>query len=105
MKRLFFVLSLVLVCSSIFSQEKEWKVKGFEPQIRLSFDEGVDYQKNFSFGADFVAAYRFNEIIRLGAGVGVDYVNMRLAEYDADSDIAAGIDMATDKSYSSFMIN
>ena len=33
-----------------------------------------------------------------------DYVNMRLAEYDADSDIAAGIDMATDKSYSSFMI-
>lgn len=72
MKRLFFVLSLVLVCSSIFSQEKEWKVKGVEPQIRLSFDEGVDYPKNFSFGADFVAAYRFNEIIRLGAGVGVD---------------------------------
>ena len=58
----------------MFSQEKEWKVKGFEPQVRVAFDEGVDYQKNFSFGADFVAAYRFNEIIRLGAGVGVDYV-------------------------------
>ena len=63
-----------------FSQEKEWKVKGFEPQVRVSFDEGVDYQKNFSFGADFIAAYRFNEIIRLGAGVGLDYINMRFEE-------------------------
>lgn len=80
MKRLFFVVGLVLTCSSVFSQEKEWKVKGFEPQVRVSFDEGVDYQKNFSFGADFIAAYRFNEIIRLGAGVGLDYVNMRFEE-------------------------
>jgi hypothetical protein len=81
MKRIFIVMSLMLMCSYVFSQEeKEWKVKGFEPQIRLSFDEGIDYQKNFSFGADFIAAYRFNEIVRLGAGVGLDYVNLRFEE-------------------------
>lgn len=99
MKKILFVLGFALVCSSVFSQEKEWKVKGFEPQIRLAFDEGVDYQKNFSFGADFVAAYRFNEIVRLGAGVGIDYINMRFEEskyigykkYDAYNEAAMTI--------------
>ena len=62
------------------SQEKAWKLKGFEPQIRFSFDEGVDYQKNYSFGLDVILAYRFNEIFRLGIGAGVDYVKMRFEE-------------------------
>lgn len=73
-------MSFALMCAFAVAQEKNWKVKGFEPQIRISFDEGIDYQKNFSFGADFIAAYRFNEIVRLGAGVGIDYVNMKFEE-------------------------
>lgn len=77
MKKVLFSLGFVLLCSPLFSQEKEWKVKGFEPQIRISFDEGADRQKNFSFGADVLFAYRFNEHIRLGAGAAVDYVNLK----------------------------
>jgi len=70
MKKVLLLLIAVAFCSAIFAQntenmsgESNWKTKGFEPQIRISFDEGIDYQKNFSFGADFVASYRFNEIL------------------------------------------
>lgn len=86
-------MSLAFVCGSAFAQEspevqktstapteKEWKVKGFEPQVRVFADEGLDKQQNLSLGADFVAAYRFNEIIRLGGGVGVSYVDLRFQE-------------------------
>ena len=78
MKKFLLLLSLLLIFSSTFAQD--WKVKGFEPQIRLSFDEGMDYQKNFSFGADVIMAYRVNPIFRLGIGAGIDYVNLRFEE-------------------------
>ena len=80
MKRILLVASLTLICAFTFAQEKDYKIKGFEPQIRLTFDEGIDYQRNFSFGADFLAAYRFNEIVRLGAGAGIKYINMKFEE-------------------------
>lgn len=80
MKRLYVILSAVCIYSLAFSQESNWNAKGFESQVRVSFDEGVDYQKNFSFGADYIAAYRFNEIVRLGAGIGIDYVKLRFEE-------------------------
>lgn len=74
MKRVLFIVTLTLCCGFVFSQEgKEWKTKGFEAQIKLCVDEGVDYQKNTSCSADFVAAYRFNELFRLGAGIGIEY--------------------------------
>ncbi len=78
MKKIFCILTVVLLCLPLKAQD--WKIRGFEPQIRLTFDEGLDYQKNFSFGLDLVAAYRFNEFIRLGGGVGLDYINMRFEE-------------------------
>lgn len=54
----------------------EFYLKGFEPHVRISFDEGIDLFKNFSFGLDLLAAYRFNEHFRIGAGVGLTYVNL-----------------------------
>ena len=57
-------------------EEEEFDLKGFEPHIRISFDEGIDLFKNFSFGLDLLAAYRFNEHFRIGAGVGLNYVNL-----------------------------
>lgn len=105
MKKLFFVLSFAFVCGSAFAQDvketpateettenqatqatqeaepaKPWRVKGFEPQVRIFLDEGLDKQKNLSLGVDFIASYRFNEIFRLGGGVGVQYVNLRFDE-------------------------
>lgn len=57
-------------------EEDEFDLKGFEPHIRISFDEGIDLFKNFSFGLDLLAAYRFNEHFRIGAGAGLNYVNL-----------------------------
>ena len=81
MKKLFLVMSIVLVCGNVFAQEEQrWKVKGFEPQVRVFFDEGIDKQVNLAFGADFIASYRFNEYVRLGGGVGLDYLYLRFQE-------------------------
>lgn len=99
MKKLFIVMSLAWICGSVVAQEatetpsaqeaqtanemqpaKEWKVKGFEPQVRVFLDEGMDKQKNWSFGADFIASYRFNEIVRIGGGVGLQYSYLRYGE-------------------------
>lgn len=54
----------------------EFASRGFEPQLSVSFNEGVDSYKNFSFGLDFLAAYRANEYFRIGAGLGLDYINL-----------------------------
>lgn len=58
------------------NESEEFDLKGFEPHIRVSFDEGIDLFKNFSFGLDLLAAYRFNEHFRIGAGVGLNYVRL-----------------------------
>ena len=54
----------------------EFASRGFEPQLSVSFNEGVDSYKNFSFGLDFIAAYRANEYFRIGAGIGFNYINL-----------------------------
>ena len=50
--------------------------KGFEPQVRVAGDIGIDSYKNNSFGADFVAGYRVTEMFRIGLGVGISYVDL-----------------------------
>ena len=50
--------------------------KGVEPQVRVTGDIGVDSYKNNSFGADFVAGYRVTDMFRIGAGVGISYVDI-----------------------------
>lgn len=54
----------------------EFAERGFEPQLSISFNEGIDSYKNFSFGLDFLAAYRANEYFRIGAGIGINYINL-----------------------------
>ncbi len=77
MKKLFSIaLFGVLFVFPTYAQDS-WEKKGFEPQIRVTFDEGIDNFDNFSFGADFLAGYRFNEHIRIGAGVGLNYIDLR----------------------------
>ncbi len=77
MKKLFSItLFGVLFVFSTYAQDS-WEKKGFEPQIRVTFDEGIDNFDNFSFGADFLAGYRFNEIVCIGAGVGLNYIDLR----------------------------
>lgn len=50
--------------------------KGFEPQVKVTGNIGVDSYKNNSFGADFVAGYRVTDMFRVGIGVGISYVDL-----------------------------
>jgi hypothetical protein len=50
--------------------------QGFQPEIRVGYELGVDHDKNQSFGAEFIAGYRITPTFRLGAGVGVSYVDL-----------------------------
>lgn len=86
MKKLILFLSAVCLCAPAAAQQS-WKTKGFEPQVRMVDAEGIDFQRNLNFGADFVAAYRFNEIIRLGGGIGIEYVYMKFDEVDEPTTI------------------
>ena len=61
------LVGLVTLCTS---------AQGFEPEIRVGYDLGVDTYKNTSFGGKFTAGYRFNPMFRFGAGVGMDYVDL-----------------------------
>lgn len=70
-----FVLFFSLVMHAQIKEEG-FEKKGFEPQLRISFDEGIDSYKNFSFGLDIIASYRINEYFRIGAGTGLNYVNL-----------------------------
>lgn len=70
MKKFLFLSLALLFFSQSFAQSK------FEPQVRATFDAGVDHDKNLSFGADFVAGYRISPNIRIGAGAGISYVNL-----------------------------
>ena len=44
---------------------------GFEPQIKVSYELGIDEDKNQSFGGEFLAGYRVSEGFRLGVGAGI----------------------------------
>ena len=44
---------------------------GFEPQIKVSYELGIDNDKNQSFGGEFLAGYRISEDFRLGVGAGI----------------------------------
>lgn len=61
------VLALVLTFVPILTKAQT----GFEPQLKVSYELGIDEDKNQSFGAEFVAAYRLSEELRLGIGVGI----------------------------------
>ena len=64
MKKILFILVAVLTTAMCFAQSK------FEPQIKVVYDLGIDDDKNQSFGAEFLAGYRFNESFRLGSRYG-----------------------------------
>lgn len=70
MKKTIFIILLSFCFCNIYAQGH------FEPQVRVTFDAGVDFNKNLSFGADFVAGYRLNPKVRLGAGVGISYIDL-----------------------------
>lgn len=66
-KVILFLFVVMLATSMCFAQSK------FEPQIKVGYDLGIDDDKNQSFGAEFLAGYRFNENFRLGVGTGVSW--------------------------------
>ena len=78
MKKLFFALTLMLFLSNTISAQK------FEPQVKVGYAYGIDDYKTQSFGGEFVAGFRINPNVRIGAGVGIDYCDHKYedAYYD-----------------------
>ncbi len=74
MKKIFFVLALITGSFSAVSAQ------GFEPQVKVGGLLGIDKHKNHSFGAEFLAGYRFNPNVRVGLGVGIDYCDLKYQE-------------------------
>ena len=61
-----FVLLFCLILSiSVNAQSK------FEPQIKVSYELGLDADANKSFGGEFIAGYRATEAFRIGVGLGI----------------------------------
>ncbi|MCD8290104.1 MAG: porin family protein [Prevotella sp.] len=71
MRRYFLFIALLFGC--MISMSAQQRTRGFEPQIKVGFDLGVDGFKNNSAGLELLAGYRFNEYTRIGLGTGVSY--------------------------------
>ena len=61
----------ILVIALIFMPMLAKAQTGFEPQLKVSYELGLDEDKNQSFGGEFVAGYRLSDDFRLGLGVGI----------------------------------
>lgn len=59
----------------------------FEPSVKVSFDLGIDDYNNKSFGAEFVSAYRVNELFKVGIGTGISYCDFLYEERGIDDNL------------------
>lgn len=74
-KKLFVAMAFVI--SAIIPSYAQSE-SGFEPTIKIVGTYGIDYYKNKSFGAEFIASYRTNSYFRIGVGTGISWCNMVL---------------------------
>lgn len=65
MKKLIAISMMLIVSISSFAQKR------FEPQLKISYDAGVDHDKNQSFGAEILAGYAIQSQFRIGVGTGI----------------------------------
>lgn len=65
MKKFLFLFVLSVISLTSIAQT------GLEPQLKVSYELGVDEDKNQSFGGEFVVGYRLSDDFRLGAGAGI----------------------------------
>ena len=63
MKR--FVLLLAFLPMFAHAQSK------IEPELKVSYELGVDEYKNQSFGAELILGYRASDQLRIGVGTGI----------------------------------
>ena len=69
------VISLLVIC--IVAILPMTAQVGYESQIKASYNIGVGTYKNRAILAEFVGGYNFNNIIRLGVGVGLGSTDMQ----------------------------
>ena len=48
----------------------------FSPIVKLNTEVAIDGSKNFCFGGQFIAGYRINENLIIGAGTGISYTDL-----------------------------
>lgn len=70
MKKIVLLLAFAMSLTNMFSQNK------FESEVKINGEIGIDADKNFSFGAIFIAGYNITQNLRLGAGAGISYIDL-----------------------------
>ena len=80
MKR-FLILTLVFIPMLVYAQNK------FEPQLKVSYELGIDKDKNQSFGGEFLAGYRMSDDFRLGVGTGIYWCELLYEDAHYNSSI------------------
>lgn len=70
MRKFLLLAFTAMLYVSSFAQDK-----GFESNVKVRFDAGIDSYKNHAFGAEYIGGYRFNPQIKIGVGAGVSWVN------------------------------
>lgn len=63
---------IVLLFGLIFSACINAQSK-FEPEILVSYELGLNDEKNKAFGGEFIAGYRVTDAFRIGAGIGISW--------------------------------
>ena len=75
--------------------------KKFEPQLKVSYELGVDKYKNKSFGGELMAGYRISRDFRLGVGLGIYWCKHLYEEAHYNSTIKYFIKVSQVNDYSS----
>ena len=70
MKKILLIIACLLsFYGNIYAQDK-----GFEKAIEVNGSIGLDKYTKYTFGANFITGYRFNNSFYIGAGVGYTYL-------------------------------
>ena len=65
---------LVIACLLLLHGNVSAQNKGFEKAIEVNGSVGLDNYTKYTFGANFIGGYRFNDSFYIGAGVGYTYL-------------------------------
>lgn len=65
---------LVIACLLLLHGNVSAQNKGFEKAIEVNGSVGLDKCTKYTFGANFIGGYRFNDSFFIGAGVGYTYL-------------------------------
>lgn len=92
LKKFLFIITSLL-CTTFASAQK------IESQIQITGEIGVDTYKSNSFGLDGILGVRVFDQFRLGAGLGISYIDLFYDSYDGYRENAAYVPVFANAKY------